>query len=65
MKKVLFFGLILAATATVSCSKEYKCENADTPIAWGATYSEDDFSDSELDAVKATCEADNGDWTAQ
>lgn len=65
MKKVLLFGLVLASAAVTSCAKEYKCENADTPSAWTITYSEKDFTDTQMDLLKQTCQADNGEWTAQ
>ena len=62
MRKVLMLGLVFGAFMFTSCKKEYTCEYPEGPAN---TYSNKDFSDSQIDAAKITCGNAGGSWTTK
>ena len=56
MKKVLFAALAVLALA--SCKKEYTCTISGVSV----TYSEENYTDAQIDAIKTSCELGGGTW---
>ena len=62
MKKALFIGIVFIAFSLTACKKEYTCEYKDGPTY---TYSNKNFSDSQIDAAKTTCGNAGGSWSTK
>ncbi|HZH85672.1 MAG TPA: hypothetical protein VFD77_00050 [Brumimicrobium sp.] len=60
MKKVLFVGMVFGALALTSCKKEYQCAYPGGAVT---TYSEKDYSDSEISTAKTACIFLDGTWS--
>jgi hypothetical protein len=58
MKRILFLGLVFCVLT--ACKKEYACEY---PNGEDLTYSDKDYSDSQIEAAKNTCDMAGGSWS--
>jgi len=59
MRRVLMIGLVFGVLILTSCKKEYTCDYTNNE---SSKYSNKDYSDSQIEAAKNTCEKAGGKW---
>lgn len=64
MKKLFGFLAIAGLFVTTSCSKTYTCSGSGVPTLDGIEYSENDYTESQLDAIRISCELAGGTWSS-
>ena len=64
MKKVFALVAIAGLFATTSCKKNWSCSGTGNPTLDGVEYPEENYTQDQLDALKATCEFAGGTWSS-
>ncbi|MCO5258861.1 MAG: hypothetical protein M9916_01840 [Crocinitomicaceae bacterium] len=62
MKKVLLLAGLAVFVLSTSCKKEYTCKYT---TGTSATYSEKDYNEAQINALKAGCELVGGTWSSK